>query len=67
MHGRADAIVAGQHRGHYKQSAVLLAALAEIKESMGERGAKNEIFLQYKRKFPRHSSFQAEMKKYFRS
>ena len=65
VYGRADAIVAGQHRGHYKESAVLLAAIAEIKESMGETGAKSEIFLQYKRKFPRHSSFQAEMKKYF--
>lgn len=62
---RADAIVGGQHRGHYGNCAVLLAMVAEIKEEMGIRGAKREIFAAYKAKFPRHSSFQAEMKKYF--
>lgn len=43
----------------------LLAITAEIKEDMGESGAMREIFAEYKRKFPRHSSFQAEMKFYF--
>lgn len=62
---RADAIVGGQHRNHYAASAILLAMVAEIKEDMGEPGAKREIFAQYKSKFPRHSSFQAEMKHYF--
>ena len=31
------------------------------------RVAKSEIFVQYKKKFPRHSSFQREMKYYFKS
>ena len=31
------------------------------------RGAKSEIFVQYKKKFPRHSSFQREMKYYCKS
>lgn len=62
---RADAIVGGQHRDHYGSSAVLLALVAEIKEEMGIQGAKREIFAEYKAKFPRHSSFQAEMKTYF--
>ena len=37
--------------------------IAEIKEQMGEKGMRQEIFAIYKRKFPRHSSFQ--MKNYF--
>ena len=62
---RADAIVSGQHRNHYGEVAGLLAIVGEIKESMGMSGAKSEIFVQYKNKFPRHSSFQKEMKYYF--
>ena len=65
VYSRADAIVSGQHRNHYGQSAQLLAIVGEIKESMGENGAKEKIFAEYKRKFPRHSSFQSEMKTYF--
>ncbi|WP_455502912.1 hypothetical protein [Blautia sp.] len=65
VHSRAEAIVGGQHRRQYGDVAVLLAMIAEIKEQMGEKGMRQEIFAIYKRKFPRHSSFQAEMKNYF--
>lgn len=65
VYSRADAIVSGQHRRHYGEAAELLALVAEIKESMGETGAKQMIFQEYKKKFPRHSSFQAEMRSYF--
>lgn len=65
VYDRTDAIVGGQYRNHYGEVAILLAIVAEIKESMGVQGAKREIFAEYKRKFPRHSSFQAEMKSYF--
>ncbi len=65
VRSRADAIVSGQHRGHYGGSAALLAMAAEIKEDMGEQGARHAMFAEYKGKFPRHSSFQAEMRNYF--
>lgn len=65
VYSRADAIVSGQHRNHYGEVAGLLAIVGEIKESMGMSGAGREIFAQYKSKFPRHSSFQKEMKYYF--
>lgn len=65
VYSRADAIVSGQHRNHYGEVASLLAMVGEIKESMGVRGARREIFTLYKKKFPRHSSFQGEMKTYF--
>ena len=65
VYSRADAIVSGQHRSHYHEVAVLLALTAENKEAMGVQGARQEIFAQYRKKFPRHSSFQGEMKSYF--
>ena len=65
IYSRADALVSKQRRNHYGEAAELLAMVAEIKEDMGMEGAKRNIFAEYKRKFPRHSSFQAEMKKYF--
>lgn len=65
VYSRADAIVSGQHRAHYGEVAALLAMAAQIKESMGMNMAKAEIFAMYKKKFPRHSSFQSEMRSYF--
>ncbi len=65
VHSRAEAIVGGQHRRHYGGVAVLLAMVAEVKENMGAQGARQEMFMKYKKKFPRHSSFQAEMRGFF--
>ena len=65
VYKRADAIVSGQHRSHYGEVAVLLAIVGEIKEDMRMQGAKRDIYEQYRKKFPRHSSFQGEMKNYF--
>lgn len=61
VYSRADAIVGG----HYGEVAVLLAMIGDVKEQMGKVGEKRDIFAMYKKKFPRHSSFQAEMKRYF--
>ncbi|MDE6365572.1 MAG: hypothetical protein K2L86_15145 [Lachnospiraceae bacterium] len=65
VYSRADAIVSGQHRSHYREAAVLLALIAENKEAMGVQGVKREVYAEYKKKFPRHSSFQGEMNSYF--
>lgn len=65
IHARADAIVSGQFRKHYGESAALLAALGDIKRFWGDAEEKGRIRAEYKRKFPRHSSFQAEMRSYF--
>lgn len=65
VYKRADTIVSGQHRNQYGEVAGLLAIVGEIKEEMGEPGARKTVFMEYKRKFPRHSSFQKEMKDYF--
>lgn len=64
-HSRADALVSAQHRQHYYEAAMLLAMTAEIKEDMGAAGEMQRVFAEYKKKFPRHSAFQAEMRGYF--
>lgn len=65
VYKRANAIVSGQHRSHYGEVAGFLAIVGEIKEDAGMQGAKRCIYEQYKKKFPRHSSFKREMKNYF--
>ena len=65
VYSRADAIVGGQHRGHYGEVAALLSMVADIKKSMGFSDTRNEIFQEYRKKFPRKSSFQAKMRSYF--
>lgn len=64
VYKRADAIVSGQHRSHYGEVAGLLAIVGEIKEEMGMH-EKRHIYEQYRKKFPRYSSFQSEMRDYF--
>lgn len=61
---RTKAIVGGQFRNHYKRVALLIAALSEVKESMGYQGAKQHLRKQYKELFPRHSAFQSELRFY---
>lgn len=65
VYKRADAIVSGQHRSHYGEAAELLAVVGEIKEDAGIQGAGKYIYEQYKKKFPRHSSFHGKMNNYF--
>lgn len=65
VHKRAEAIVSGQHRNQYEEVAYLLAIVCEIKENMGYQNVKETVYGQYRKKFPRHSAFQREMKYYF--
>ena len=44
---------------------ITLVTVGKIKENMGMLGAKRHIYEQYRKKFPRHSSFQGEMRTYF--
>ena len=61
---RADAIVSGQHRKSYGKAALLVAALGEVKESMGIQSAKGIIIDKYLKKYPRHTSFRGVLKEY---
>ena len=61
---RVDGIVGGKYRKSYYKAALLIAALGEVKESLGTKLAKNFIINEYLKKFPRHTSFRGELKEY---
>lgn len=61
---RTEGIMSGNHRKYYGECAAYLAALGEVKESLGEFGAKQRLMTSYKDKYSRRSAFRAEMQAY---
>lgn len=59
---RADAVVGGGHRKSYFKAARLIAALGELMESRGERGAKSRLMDYYMMKHSRKTAFKADMR-----
>ena len=61
---RVDGIVGGKYRNKYDDVALLVAALGEVKESLGSKTVKSTIINQYMKKYPRHSAFRRALKNY---
>jgi len=61
---RIEAIIGGKHRNKYGDVALLAAALGEVKESLGAKSAKKEVVNKYLSKYPRHSAFREELRKF---
>lgn len=61
---RTQAIVSGQYRGKYGSVALLIAALGEVKETLGVIDEKASLIHKFTNMFPRHSAFRAELNKY---
>jgi hypothetical protein len=61
---RIDGIVGGKYRRKYSDVALLAAAVGEVKESLGEKKAKNIIIERYLKKYSRHTAFREALKKY---
>lgn len=61
---RIEAIIGGKYRNKYGDVALLAAALGEVKESLGAKTAKKEIVNKYLSKYPRHSAFRDELRKF---
>lgn len=61
---RTEGIMSGNHRNYYGECAAYIAALGEMKESLGEFGAKQRLMTSYKDKYSRRSAFRAEMQVY---
>lgn len=61
---RTHAIVGGQHRRQYHESAMLIAALGDVCESLGKIGAKKMLMDKYQKCYPRHSAFKGELMVY---
>lgn len=61
---RTAGIMDANRRNYYGECAAYIAALGEVRESMGEMGAKQNLMESYKDKYSRRSAFRAEMRNY---
>ncbi len=61
---RTAGIMEANRRNYYGECAAYIAALGEVRESMGEMGAKQNLMESYKDKYSRRSAFRQEMRNY---
>lgn len=61
---RTAGIMDANRRNYYGECAAYIAALGEVRESIGEMGAKQKLMTSYKDAYPRRSAFREEMRKY---
>ncbi|MCI9296987.1 MAG: hypothetical protein HFI10_06035 [Lachnospiraceae bacterium] len=61
---RTAGIMDANRRNYYGECAAYIAALGEVRESLGEMGAKQKLMTSYKEMYPRRSAFREEMRKY---
>lgn len=59
---RVDEIVSNQYRDSYNKAAMLIVACAEVLRLRGEEEGARELLDEVRARFPRHRSFQAELK-----
>lgn len=64
MELRVTGIMENNRRNYYGECAAFIAALGEVKESLGEFGAKKRIMEKYKSAYPRRSAFHQELRRY---
>ena len=64
MERRVQGIIQNGRRNYYDECAAFLAALSEVMESRGERGAKERYFARYRSQYPRHRAFIGAMQQY---
>ena len=64
LEGRTAGIMDANRRNYYGECAAYIAALGEVRESVGEMGAKQKLMTSYKEMYPRRSAFREEMRKY---
>lgn len=61
---RVDGIMETNRRNYYGECALFIAALGEVKESMGQAGAKQKYMEYYRQKYSRRSAFKSELQVY---
>ena len=61
---RTEGIMDANRRNYYGECAAYIAALGEVLESLGEKGAKQRLLTSYKDKYSRRSAFREEMRNY---
>lgn len=61
---RTEGIMSANRRNYYGECAAYIAALGEVRESLGERGAKQKLMTSYKDAYSRRSAFREELRRY---
>lgn len=61
---RTAGIMDANRRNYYWECASYIAALGEVREVLGETGAKQRMMTAYKDKYPRRSAFREELRNY---
>lgn len=61
---RVEGIINANRRNYYGECAAFVAALGEVQESLGEKGAKQRLMTSYKDQYSRRSAFRAELRNY---
>ncbi|MCM1127021.1 MAG: hypothetical protein NC429_11175 [Lachnospiraceae bacterium] len=61
---RTEGIMEASRRNYYGECAAHIAALGEVRESMGDAGAKQRLMTSYKDKYSRRSAFRTELRNY---
>lgn len=61
---RTAAIMDASRRNYYGECAAYIAALGEVRESLGDAGAKQRLMTSYRDAYSRRSAFREEMRKY---
>ena len=61
---RTEGIMEANRRNYYGECAAYIAALGEMRESMGETEAKQRLMTSYKDKYSRRSAFREELRNY---
>lgn len=61
---RVEGIMQGNHRKYYGECASYIAAIGEVEESRGTRGAKAALMEYYKMKYSRRRAFHQELREY---
>lgn len=64
MRKRTAGIMQANRRNYYGECAAFIAALGEVRESLGERGARQQLMASYRAEYPRRTAFRAELKNY---
>ena len=61
---RVRGIMEANRRNYYEECAAFVAALGEVRESIGNPGAAQHVMTDYKKMFPRRSAFHRELRAY---
>lgn len=61
---RTEAILKNGRRYYYGECACWIAALGEIQEEQGQEGAKEALLGRFRRRYPRHSAFHRELRRF---